>query len=94
MCCLDSKLDVIMAISHVRILGKGHLLCLTRTLQTSLEEEQFADVRLVANSNKYLRANKAVLAAASPFFACLLKERAEDDEITIVFDGMNFFNLI
>ena len=85
---------------QVRINGKGHLLCLSRILQSSLEEETFADVQLVVfNSNSFsgpdtydrppcLRANRAVLAAASPLFALLLKERTEDDiETTLVFEG-------
>lgn len=92
-----------MAINQVNIYGKGHVLCLYRALQASLEEESFADVRLSVynssgvseptlslngnGSHQYLRANKAVLAAASPVFANILKERTEDDETTLVFDG-------
>lgn len=90
---------MMMAVSQVRINGKGHLLCLSRTLQASLEEESFADVRLVIfksnpsvstsndNPQQYLRANRAVLAAASPIFARLLKETMTDEETTLVFEG-------
>ncbi len=102
-CLVDLMSSVIMAIPQVRIHGKGHLLCLSRKLQASLEEENFADVRLLVNKStshkstlneddqpQYLRANKAVLAAASPFFASLLKERTEDDETNLVFDGYEY----
>lgn len=92
-----------MAGSQVRIHGKGHLLCLSRILQASLEEESFADVRLIVfkpnilntnsfnkeNHPQYLRANRAVLAAASSIFAKILVDSTED-ETTIVFEGYQF----
>lgn len=88
-----------MAISQIRIHGKGHHLCLSRTLQSSLEEERYTDVRIGVckstslddnNHHRFLRASSAVLAAASPVLAHLLKERIEDDEMVLVFDGYQY----
>ena len=85
-----------MAVAQVRINGKGHRLCLSRALQASLEEEIYADVRIVVFESallnddhrpRFLRANSAVLAAASPILAHLLKERTEDDEVVLILDG-------
>ena len=87
-----------MAVSQVRINGKGHHLCLSRTLQASLEEEIYADVRIVVISSaslnddhpRVLRANSSVLAAASPILAHILKERTEDDEAVLILDGYQY----
>nr|CAG4639827.1 EOG090X021B [Daphnia pulex]SVE84731.1 EOG090X021B [Daphnia pulex] len=85
-----------MAVAQVRINGKGHHLCLSRALQASLEEEIYADVRIVVFESaflnddqhpRFLRANSTVLAAASPILANLLKERTEDDEVVLILDG-------
>lgn len=83
-----------MTVAQVRINGKGHHLCLSRALQASLEEEIYADVRIVVfesaflnDGNHPLRANSAVLAAASPILANILKERTEDDEVVLILDG-------
>nr|SVE79979.1 EOG090X021B [Daphnia magna] len=92
-----------MAGSQIRIHGKGHHLCLSRTLQASLEEETYTDVRIGVfkstslddnNHPRFLRASSAVLAAASPVLAHLLKERTEDDEIVLVFDGYQYQDIL
>ena len=88
---LCTKLGMIMADvdGGIKIYGKGHPLCLQRTLQSSLAAERFSDVTLVAfpESSKSLRANRSVLAACSPIFNHLLKDVTDSDEAVLIFSG-------
>lgn len=81
-----------MASPKIRISGKGHSLCLRRILQSSFHEECFTDITLLSSlsSPRSFKANKSVLAAASPFLNQLLQGSSNDEETVIILCDYSF----
>ncbi|KAI9561134.1 hypothetical protein GHT06_012090 [Daphnia sinensis] len=75
-----------MKSTRVLIRAKGRGLCIERGLYDCLQKELFADVTLHCNGRK-IRANKGVLAAASPVFCYLLKDWPLTDDPCVIMAG-------
>ncbi|XP_046461484.1 zinc finger protein 62 homolog [Daphnia pulex] len=75
-----------MKSTRVLIRAKGRGLCIERGLYDCLQKELFADVTLHCDGGK-IRANKGVLAAASPVLCHLLKDWPLTDDPCVIMAG-------
>jgi type II secretory pathway component PulL len=72
--------------TRVLIRAKGRGLCIERGLYDCLQRELFADVSLNCEGGR-IRANKGVLAAASPVLANLLKDWPVTEDACVIMAG-------
>lgn len=72
--------------TRVLIRAKGRGLCIERGLFDCLERELFADISLSCDGSR-VRANRGVLAAASPVMANLLKDWPITEDACIIMAG-------
>ncbi len=72
--------------THVLIGAKGWGLCIVRGLYNCFQPELFADVSLNCEGGR-IRANKGVLAAASPVLANLLKDWPVTEDACVIMAG-------
>lgn len=79
-----------MKSTRVLIRAKGRGLCIERGLYDCLQKELFADVTLHCNGRK-IRANKGVLAAASPVLCHLLKDWPLTDDPCVIMAGYTYY---
>jgi hypothetical protein len=80
-----------MKSTRVLIRAKGRGLCIERGLYDCLQKELFADVTLNCTGGK-IKANKGVLAAASPVFCHLLKDLPLCDDSCVIMAGYTYCN--
>jgi len=75
-----------MKSTRVLIRAKGRGLCIERGLYDCMQKELFADVTLNCDGGK-IRANKGVLAAASPVLCHLLKDWPTTEDACVIMAG-------
>lgn len=73
--------------TRVLIRAKGRGLCIERGLHDCFQRELFADITFNCDEGEKIRANKGVLAAASPVLCTLLKDWPLMEDACIIMAG-------